>query len=340
MIRLIRRLLRHAVCGPRRLRCCSPSQYNRRRGGKRLPTSLASRVLPELGLASGLNYLRAGEAVSPATSGLCRCRGQFYLAFLLLVAGCLLAAELFRGPRARYLRTIFCGYYRHVDTHHSSMPSLRITPTRRPLTTTPSRGPGGWRGTGRRCGAPCALADVAAHRGSHRRAGGDAVVRRPDRRCQGISRVVGAGTSEPRCLAGANRQGHPVPATGCHCLIACQPPLRWALGAMAIPGICGIGRCSSSGSPTPGTGAPTLSKARQSCWYRVAGIPDHPACQTHYISAPAGVRSPYGPPIPWRLRLRRPTIVLGSVVALLASLLPRPRSWREHVIVSAPPAKS
>lgn len=51
--------------------------------------------------------------------------------------------------------------------------------------------------------------------------------------------------------------------------------------------------------------------------------------------APAGVRSPAAvPPIPWRLRLRRPTIVLGSVVALLGvALTATSFTWREHVIV-------
>lgn len=55
------------------------------------------------------NYLRAGEAVSPLQHiWSMSVQGQFYLAFLLLVAGCAyLLRRLFRGPRAPYLRTMF-----------------------------------------------------------------------------------------------------------------------------------------------------------------------------------------------------------------------------------------
>src|SRR5271168_5248021 len=59
------------------------------------------------------DYLRAGEAVSPLQHiWSMSVQGQFYIGFLLLVAGCAyvfrgLFRGLFRGPRAPYLRTIF-----------------------------------------------------------------------------------------------------------------------------------------------------------------------------------------------------------------------------------------
>jgi peptidoglycan/LPS O-acetylase OafA/YrhL len=55
------------------------------------------------------NYLRAGEAVSPLQHiWSMSVQGQFYIAFLVLVFGCaFLLRPLLRGPRARWLRTLF-----------------------------------------------------------------------------------------------------------------------------------------------------------------------------------------------------------------------------------------
>ncbi|MGO9381540.1 MAG: acyltransferase family protein [Mycobacterium sp.] len=55
------------------------------------------------------DYLRAGEAVSPLQHiWSMSVQGQFYIGFLLLVAGCAYSLQgLFRGPRAPYLRTMF-----------------------------------------------------------------------------------------------------------------------------------------------------------------------------------------------------------------------------------------
>ncbi|HTX93832.1 MAG TPA: acyltransferase family protein [Mycobacterium sp.] len=54
------------------------------------------------------DYARAGEAVSPLQHiWSMSVQGQFYLCFLLLIAGCsYLVQGFFRGPRARYLRTL------------------------------------------------------------------------------------------------------------------------------------------------------------------------------------------------------------------------------------------
>ncbi len=59
-------------------------------------------ITRSVGVAHGLNYLRAGEAVSPLHIGLCRCRVGFYLAFLL-VAGCayFCCADCFGARRPR-----------------------------------------------------------------------------------------------------------------------------------------------------------------------------------------------------------------------------------------------
>src|ERR1700752_4237469 len=55
------------------------------------------------------DYLRAGEAVSPLQHiWSMSVQGQYYIGFLLLVAGCAyLLQGLFRGPRAPHLRTMF-----------------------------------------------------------------------------------------------------------------------------------------------------------------------------------------------------------------------------------------
>jgi peptidoglycan/LPS O-acetylase OafA/YrhL len=57
---------------------------------------------------SASDYLRAGEAVSPLQHiWSMSVQGQFYVGFLLLVAGCASLLRLLRGHRAPYLRTVF-----------------------------------------------------------------------------------------------------------------------------------------------------------------------------------------------------------------------------------------
>ena len=82
----------------------------------------------------------------------------------------------------------------------------------------------------RRAGAPHPLADVAAHRARHRRAGGGAVLRGPDRRRPAIPRPVGAGSRRGRDADDPGR-GQPwraeAPATGCRRPTGCWRPRRW-----------------------------------------------------------------------------------------------------------------
>lgn len=221
------------------------------------------------------NYLRAGEAVSPLQHiWSMSVQGQFYLAFLLLVAGCAyLLRRLFRGPRAPYLRTMFvvllstltlASFIYAIVAHHAYQATAYYNTFARAWELLAGALVGAvvphvrWPMWLRTAVATAALAAILSCGALI-----DGVKEFP-----GPWALVPVGATMLMILAGANRQGHPgtrdrLPLP--NRLLATAPLV--ALGAMAIPGICGIGRCSSSGSPTPGTGTPTLSKARQSCWY-------------------------------------------------------------------------
>ncbi len=199
------------------------------------------------------------------------------------------------------------------------MPMLRITP----LTTTPSRGPGScWREHWSALWCLCALADVAAHRVAT--AALAAILS-----CGALidgAEISGRGalaTSEPLMLmisAGANRQGHPGTATGCHCPIACQPPLRCGAGRDGLSLVSVALAAAHFLPPTPGTGTPVEGAAVR--WYPLQVLPDHPACRRigHAIGHLPARSLAAVPLIPWRL-VRRPIDRAGVCGGTALSLL-------------------
>jgi peptidoglycan/LPS O-acetylase OafA/YrhL len=146
------------------------------------------------------DYLRAGEAVSPLQHiWSMSVQGQFYVGFLLLVAGCAcLLRGLARGPekgRSRYLRTVFvvllsaltvASFGWAIVAHQDDQAIAYYDSFARAWELL----------LGALVGALvplCPVADVAAHRPGRRGAGRNRVLRGPDRRREGIPRPVGIG---------------------------------------------------------------------------------------------------------------------------------------------------
>ncbi|CKS88081.1 Uncharacterised protein [Mycobacterium tuberculosis] len=198
----------------------------------------------------------------------------------------LLAAQTVSGPAGPVPADDVCGVIEHVDVgliHLCHRCASRLPGDRLLQHLRAGLGVVGG-STGRRCGAPCALADVAAHRGGHRRAGGDTVVRRPDRRCQGISRAVGAGTrrshdaDDPCRSQPAGPSRYPRPAA-----TAQSPASHRSVGGAGRDGLFLVSVALAAAHLLA---LLHRAPARQLCrrrgspaGIRVAGIPDHPACR-------------------------------------------------------------
>ncbi|KBJ68607.1 hypothetical protein Q628_01337 [Mycobacterium tuberculosis OFXR-18] len=291
------------------------------------------------------NYLRAGEAVSPLQHiWSMSVQGQFYLAFLLLVAGyAYLLRRLFRGPRAPYLRTMFvvllstltlASFIYAIVAHHAYQATAYYNTFARAWELLAGALVGAvvphvrWPMWLRTAVATAALAAILSCGALI-----DGVKEFP-----GPWALVPVGATMLMILAGANRQGHPgtrdrLPLP--NRLLATAPLV--ALGAMAYSWYLWhwpllIFWLSYTGHRHANfvEGAAVLLVSGLLAYLTTRLVED----PLRY-RAPAGVRSPAAvPPIPWRLRLRRPTIVLGSVVALLGvALTATSFTWREHVIV-------
>ena len=194
------------------------------------------------------DYLRAGEAVSPLQHiWSMSVQGQFYIAFLALIfwfaypvppAARQAHADRVRGAAERADHRVV----RLRDLRPQRRPGDRVLQQLRP-------GVGAAAGrAARRAGALRALADVAAHDGRGGRAGGDPVVRRADRRRQGVSRAVGAGAGRrhhavhPVGRQPAGRSAHR--AADCPPPTGCWPPRRSCRsGRWPTRCTCGTGRC-------------------------------------------------------------------------------------------------
>jgi peptidoglycan/LPS O-acetylase OafA/YrhL len=287
------------------------------------------------------NYLRAGEAVSPLQHiWSMSVQGQFYVGFLLLVAGCAYALRgLFRGPRAPYLRTMFVvllsaltvasfGYaiFAHLDNQTTAyynsfarawelllgaLVGALVPYIRWPMWV-------------RTVVATVALATIVS--------GGaliDGVNEFP-----GPWALVPVGATMLMILAGANRQGGsydgmPLPNR----LLAAGPLV--ALGAMAYslylwhwPLL--IFWLSYTGHRHAnffeGTVVLLVSGLLAYLTTRIVEVPLR-------YGTPARASSP-APAIPWPARLGRPTMVLGSAVVLLGvTLTATSFTWRQHVTV-------
>jgi peptidoglycan/LPS O-acetylase OafA/YrhL len=290
------------------------------------------------------DYLRAGEAVSPLQHiWSMSVQGQFYVAFLLLVAGCAyLLQGLFRGPRGPYLRTMFVvllsaltlasfvyaifaqdnqstAYYnsfaRAWELLLGALVGALVSYIRWPM----------WLRTGVATVALAAIVSCGALI--------DGVKEFP-----GPWALVPVGATMLMILAGANLQGHPgtsgrMPLP--NRLLAAGPLV--ALGAMAYslylwhwPLL--IFWLSYTGHRHANffEGTAVLLVSGLLAYLTTRLVEDPLRYRAPQESAPA---TPV-PAIPWRSRLRRPTMALGSAVVLLGvTLTATSFTWRQHVTV-------
>jgi peptidoglycan/LPS O-acetylase OafA/YrhL len=287
------------------------------------------------------DYLRAGEAVSPLQHiWSMSVQGQFYIAFLLLVAGC---AYLFRGPRAPHLRTMFlvllcvltvASFVYAIVAHQDSQATAYYDSFARAWELLLGALVGAlvpyirWPMWLRTAVAGVALAAIVSCGALI-----DGVKEFP-----GPWALVPVGATMLMILAAANRQGHPGTDDGMplpNRVLAARPLV--ALGTMAYslylwhwPLL--IFWLSYSGHRhanfVEGTAVLLVSGVLAYLTTRLVEDP------LRYRTR-AGAASPApGVTISWWLRLRRPTMALGSMVVLLGvTLTATSFTWRQHVTV-------
>lgn len=284
---------------------------------------------------SASNYLRAGEAVSPLQHiWSMSVQGQFYLAFLLVVAGC---AYLFRRPFETHLRTMFVvvlsaltlasfGYA--IAAHQVNQASAYYNSFGRAWELLLGALMGAavpyirWPMWLRTLAASVALTVVLSCGALI-----DGVKEFP-----GPWALVPVGATMLMILAGANRQAVlPLPNR----LLAVGPLVT--LGAMAYslylwhwPLL--IFWLSYTGHRHANffEGTAVLLVSGVLAYLTLRHVED----PLRYRSASAASSRAATAPTPRQMRIRRPTIALGSAVALLGvTLTATSFSWREHVIV-------
>jgi peptidoglycan/LPS O-acetylase OafA/YrhL len=287
------------------------------------------------------DYLRAGEAVSPLQHiWSMSVQGQFYVAFLLLVAGC---AYLFRRPLGAHLRTLFvmllsaltlASFAYAIVAHLDNQSTAYYNSFARAWELLLGALLGAlvpyirWPMWLRTAVATVALAAIVSCGALI-----DGVKEFP-----GPWALLPVGATMLMILAGANLQGRrdsgdrmPLPNR----LLATAPLV--ALGAMAYslylwhwPLL--IFWLSYTGHRHAnffdGTAVLLVSGLLAYLTTRLVEDPlRYPATQGSASSALVPTR-------PWRLRLRRPTIALGSAVVLLGvTLTATSFTWRQHVTV-------
>ncbi len=286
------------------------------------------------------DYLRAGEAVSPLQHiWSMSVQGQFYIGFLLLVAGCAyLLQGLFRGPRAPYLRTMFvvllsaltvASFVYAIFAHQDDQATAYYDSFARAWELLLGALVGAlvpyirWPMWLRTAVATVALAAIVSCGALI-----DGVKEFP-----GPWALVPVGATMLMILAGANL--HPgttdrMPPP--NRLLAARPLV--ALGAMAYslylwhwPLL--IFWLSYTGHRHANffEGAGVLLVSGLLAYLTTRLVEDPLRYQ-----APAGAAS--RAPVPWWLRLRRPTMALGSMVVLLGvTLTATSFTWRQHVTV-------
>jgi peptidoglycan/LPS O-acetylase OafA/YrhL len=291
------------------------------------------------------DYLRAGEAVSPLQHiWSMSVQGQFYVGFLLLVAGCAyLQRGLLRGARVPYLRTVFvvllsaltvASFVYAIVAHRDDQATAYYDSFARAWELLLGALVGAlvphirWPMWLRTALATVALAAVVSCGALI-----DGVKEFP-----GPWALVPVGATVLMILAGANLGSGagaddrmPLPNR----LLAVRPLV--ALGAMAYslylwhwPLL--IFWLSYTGHRhanfVEGSAILLVSGLLA---YLTARLVEDPL----RYSAPAGATSPATvPTIPWWVRLRRPTMALGSAVVLLGvTLTATSFTWRQHVTV-------
>jgi peptidoglycan/LPS O-acetylase OafA/YrhL len=290
------------------------------------------------------DYLRAGEAVSPLQHiWSMSVQGQFYIGFLLLVAGCTyLSRGLLRGRRAPYLRTVFvvllsaltvASFVYAIVAHQDDQATAYYDSFARAWELLLGALVGAlvphirWPMWLRTAVATVALAAIVSCGALI-----DGVKEFP-----GPWALVPVGATMLLILAGANLRGRPgaddrMPLP--NRLLAVRPLV--ALGAMAYslylwhwPLL--IFWLSYTGHRHANffEGSAILLVSGLLA-YLTARLVEDPL----RYSAPAGGSPATVPTIPWWVRLRRPTMVLGSTVVLLGvTLTATSFTWRQHVTV-------
>jgi peptidoglycan/LPS O-acetylase OafA/YrhL len=293
---------------------------------------------------SAADYLRAGEAVTPLQHiWSMSVQGQFYVAFLLLVAGC---AALLRGSPAPRLRTVFLAlisaltvasfvyatvahqdnqaiaYYnsfaRAWELLLGALVGAVVPYVRWPM----------WLRTALATAALAAIVSCGALI--------DGVKEFP-----GPWALVPVGATMLMILAGANLRGRPGTGDATplpNRLLAAGPLV--ALGAMAYslylwhwPLL--IFWLSYSGHRHAGfvDGAAVLLVSGALAYLTNRLVEDPLRYRTSAGTA-SPASAPKIPSVAWPLRLRRPTMALGSMVVLLAvTLTATSFTWRQHVTV-------
>ncbi len=294
------------------------------------------------------DYLRAGEAVSPLQHiWSMSVQGQFYVAFLLLIAGCAyLLRGLFRasptGPTGRrpHLRTMLvlllsaltiASFVYAILAHQADQASAYYNSFARAWELLLGALVGAlvpyirWPMWLRTVVAGIALAAILSCGALI-----DGVKEFP-----GPWALVPVGATVLMILAGANRQGHPDTSEGLplpNRLLAAGPLA--ALGAIAyslylwhwpllIFWLSYTGHAHANF--VEGTALLLVSGLLAYLTTRLVEDP------LRYRAHDGAERSPT-PAFPWPVRLRRPTIALGSAVVLLGvALTATSFTWREHV---------
>jgi peptidoglycan/LPS O-acetylase OafA/YrhL len=289
------------------------------------------------------DYLRAGEAVSPLQHiWSMSVQGQFYIAFLLLVAGCAyLLRRLFRGPPAPRLRTMFvvllsvltlASFIYAIFAHQANQTTAYYNSFARAWELLLGALVGAlvpyvrWPMWLRTVVATIALAAILSCGALI-----DGVKEFP-----GLWALVPVGATMLMILAGANLQGRADPSDEMplpNRLLAAGPLV--ALGAMAYS--LYLWHWPLLIFWLSYTGHTHANFIEGTALLLVSGLLAR--LTTSLVEDPLRYRSPAGdaapspaPTNPWRVRLRRPTMALGSVVALLGvALTVTSFTWREHV---------
>ncbi|MBI3227367.1 MAG: acyltransferase [Mycolicibacterium cosmeticum] len=283
---------------------------------------------------SASNYLRAGEAVSPLQHiWSMSVQGQFYIAFLALVFG---FAFLFRNRMRRHLRAAFivliaaltvASFVYAIFAHNADQATAYYDSFARGWEMTAGVLAGAlvprvhWPMWLRTIVATVALAAIVSCGALI-----DGV-----REFPGPWALVPVGATVLFILSAANRGEHPLPAP--NRLLATKPFV--SLGSMAYalylwhwPLLIFWLAYSGGSHATLLDGSVVLLVSGVLAWLT-----------TRYVETPLRYRAPaqrttVTVSVPWRTRLRRPTIALGSVVTLLGvALTATSFTWREHVTV-------
>lgn len=285
---------------------------------------------------STADYLRAGEAVSPLQHiWSMSVQGQFYLAFLILVAGC---AYLLRGVLGKHLRTFFvvlltaltvASFVYAIMAHNEYQPVAYYNSFARGWELLLGALVGAvvpvirWHMWWRTAVATVALAAILSCGALI-----DGVQEFP-----GPWALVPVGATMLMILAGANMQARPdtrdrMPAPSR--ILAAGPLVT--LGAMAYS--LYLWHWPLLIFWLAYTGHKDANFIEGAAVLLVSGVLAY--LTTRHVEDPLRYRAnaPRPAPVAWRQRLRRPTMALGSIVALLGiTLTATSFTWREHLVI-------